>query len=95
MRFTRIRSCHIGVGGKPYDAWSYRVNSSYTHHWGTYANPLVRAEGVTSVMFELTYMPIKFHGWQFSSTIASDYSSLIGNNIGGMLTVRRVGLIVE
>lgn len=95
MSSTRIRSFHIGVEGKPYKEWRYRMMGSYTHHWGTYSYPLINPEGVTSTMLEITHIPAKLQGWRFTGTIASDYSTLIGNNIGGMITVGKTGFITK
>lgn len=93
MPNTRIRSFHIGAEGQPSESWAYRIMSSYTHHWGSFTDPLVNPEGVTSVMLELAHTPTKLQGWQFVGAIATDYSNLIGNNVGGMLTIRKTGFL--
>ena len=95
MRFTRIRAFHVGVGGNPYEGWEYRLLGSYAHHWGTYTTPLVSPQGITSTMLEITHTPIKNRGWQFVGTIAADYSHLIGNNVGGMITIRKTGCLTK
>lgn len=93
MYYTRMRSYHIGVEGEPYQGWAYRLLGSYTRHWGTYTTPLVNPAGVTSMMLEVVRTSAKYQGWQFLGTIAADYSSLIGNNTGGMITIRRIGFM--
>jgi hypothetical protein len=43
-------------------------------------------------MLEATYSPIKYQGWQIEAALAADHSELIGNNLGGMLTLRKQGI---
>ena len=95
MPNTRVRSYHIGLEGQPYEAWTYRIMGSYTHHWGSIFDPLVTPEGVTSMLLEFIYAPIKYSGWQFVGSLASDNSNLIGNNIGVMITIRKIGSLVK
>ena len=42
-------------------------------------------------MGEITYTPGKLKGWTITAAVAYDHSKLIGNNFGGMLTVRKSG----
>jgi hypothetical protein len=95
MPNTRIRSYHIGAEGQPYRSLKYRVIGSYTHHWGSIFDPLVNPEGVTSMMLEITCAPKQCVGWQFVGAIASDSSNLIGHNIGGMITIRKIGSLIK
>lgn len=95
MRYTRLRSFHFGVEGIPYSGWAYRIMGSYTRHWGTYSSPLVNPEGVAFTMLELTHIPNKLQGWQFTGTLAVDRGNLIGNNVGGMLTIKKTGLLTR
>lgn len=95
MPNTRIRSYHIGITGEPYKEWAYRIMSSYTRHWGSFAEPLPNPEGVTSAMLEITHTPSKVQGWQFTGAIATDRSNLIGNNFGGMITITKTGFLTK
>lgn len=95
MRFTRIRACHIGIEGNPSEGWEYRLLGSYVHHWGTYTTPLVNPEGITSTMLEIAHTPAKSPEWQIVGTIAVDYSNLIGNNVGGMVTLKKNGFLTR
>lgn len=93
MPNTRIRSYHIGVEGQPLNEWNYRLMGSYTRHWGSYADPLVTPEGVISTLLEINCIPSMLKGWEFAGTIATDCSNLIGNNFGGMITIRKKGFL--
>ena len=95
MRFTRIRAYHIGVEGNPSEGWEYRLLGSYVHHWGTYTTPLVNPEGITSTMLEIAHTPTKFPEWQIVGAVAVDYSNLIGNNVGGMVTIKKKGFLTR
>ena len=93
MRYTRIRSYHVGIDGVPCLGWAYRMLVSYTRHWGTYTSPLVNPEGVTSMMLEIARTSTKIQGLQFLGTVAADCNSFVGNNIGGLITIRKTGLM--
>ena len=95
MPYTRIRSFHIGAEGKPSEAWAYRIMGSHTRHWGSFVEPLINPENVTSGMLEVTHTPSKLQGWQFIGAIATDHSILIGNNIGGMVTITKTGFLTR
>ena len=93
MPNTRIRSYHIGVSGEPYQGLMYRIMTSYTRHWGSFVDPLVNPESVLALMLEVTYTPVILRNWQFVGTLANDYGNLIGNNVGGMLTIKKSGIL--
>ena len=95
MPYTRLRSYHIGTEGKPSKAWEYRIMGSYTHHWGSVTDPLENPSGVTSVLLEIAYTPTRCEDWKFTGAIASDYSQLIGNNTGGMITIKKTGFLTK
>ena len=91
MPYSRIRSHHIGFDGTPCPYLDYRVMTSWTKHWGSYEDPLPNPLAQLSIMGEVTFAPQKWNGWKFTGAIAYDHSKLIGNNIGGMLTVCKSG----
>ena len=95
MPNTRVRSFHIGVNGQPFKTWKYRLMGSYTRHWGSFVDPLVNPEALTSIMLEITHSSSRMKGWQLVGSIAADYSVLIGNNVGGMVTFKKTGFLVK
>ena len=95
MRFTRLRSYHIGAEGSPYAKWAYRIMGTYTRHWGTYSYPLVNPEVVASTMLEITHSIGRLQGWQVTGALAVDCSQLIGHNVGGMITIKKTGLMTK
>ena len=91
MPYSRIRSHHIGFNGTPCKVLDYRIMASWTKHWGSYEDPLPTTLTQLSTMGEICYTPTKLHDWKFTASIAYDHSKLIGNNIGGMLTICKSG----
>lgn len=95
MLHQRLSSLHIGITGTPYKEWTYRIMGSHTGHWGTIREPLPNPESVTSLLWELTYAPGKLYGCQFVGCVAADFGNLVGNNVGGMVTIRKMGLFAK
>lgn len=93
MPYTRLRNYHIGIEGKPSSTCSYRILASHTRHWGTVIDPLPTPMSVTSIMIETTYTSTQLQGWQITGALAYDHSELIGNNFGGMITLRKYGIL--
>lgn len=92
---TRLRSYHIGIEGNLHAAWSYRLLASHTRHWGSITDPLPNPMSATCLMVETTYKPTKIlgWGWEVTGALAYDHSELIGNNMGGMFTLRKYGIL--
>ena len=90
---NRVLAHHIGFCGSPYQSLSYRMLLSYSRHWGTYDNPLNEIKKQFNSLFEVTYAPQQLKGWSFTVSGAMDRGSLLGNNYGGMLVIRKQGII--
>ncbi|MBQ8220725.1 MAG: hypothetical protein IJZ31_05910 [Bacteroidaceae bacterium] len=95
MPNQRLRSHHIGFDGQPTNTLHYRFMGSWSKHWGSLEDPLPTPLTQLSLMGELTYIPLKWRGWQFTGALALDRSLLIGNNFGGMITIRKIGKIKD
>ena len=93
MPNNRLRSYHIGIEGAPYAEWQYRALFSHTRHWGSITDPLHHPMTATCMMIENTYTPQRLQGWQVTTALALDRSELIGNNFGGMVTIRKYGIL--
>jgi len=97
---NRMTARHIGISGNPTSELSYRILASYTRNWGRYehlfttdhgAYPAVKRD--VSTLFELTYNPRKMDGWSFIGSAGMDRGSMMGNNTGVMLTIRKSGVL--
>jgi hypothetical protein len=90
---NRVLAHHIGFCGSPCQSLSYRMLLSYSRHWGTYDNPLNEIKKQFNSLFEVTYAPQQLTGWSFTVSGAMDRGSILGNNYGGMLVIRKQGII--
>lgn len=95
FRSNRVRAHHIGISGSPFQDWSYRVKISFARHWGTYNQPLKEVTWQTSGLAELTWKPSAWDGWSFSGAVAADLGGLIGKSLGGMVTVKKEGILLK
>ena len=90
---NRVLAHHIGFSGSPVPALNYRVLLTYSRHWGTYDNPLNEIKKQFNSLVEVTYSPEKLKGWSFTLSAAMDRGNMLGNNSGGMLVIRKQGII--
>lgn len=95
FRSNRMRAHHIGWSGTPGRDWRYRVKLSLARHWGTYGAPLKEMARQASGLAEVTWQPAAWAGWSFSVALAADKGGLIGNSIGGMMTVKKEGVLLK
>lgn len=93
FRSTRMQAHHVGLSGRPSSEWDYRLLFSYARHWGTYFDPLPDVENNINALLEATYCPVRLGGWSFTASVAADFGDLLGKSAGGMLTVRKAGLL--
>ncbi len=92
---NRIIAHHMGIYGRPTAEVQYRLLLSHSRNWGTYDEPFREVEDNTSALVELTYAPRKFAGWSITASGAFDHGNLLGNNTGGMLILRKTGLLTK
>lgn len=86
---NRVRAWHIGVMGDPTDWLHWRLLASLTQNWGTYDHPLDDMTSQNYFLFETTIYPYSWNGWQVKAAIGWDKGGIVGNNVGGLLTVSR------
>ncbi len=92
---NRIIAYHLGISGNPSQDMSYRLLLSHTDNWGTYGKPFKEIMRNTSALLELTYSPLKLCGWSFTASGAFDKGDLLGDNTGGMITIRKTGILTK
>lgn len=90
---NRVLAHHIGFSGSPMPELNYRILLSYSRHWGTYDNPLNEIKKQFNSLAEITYTPSRGKGWSFTLSGALDRGSMLGNSGGGMLVIRKQGII--
>ena len=87
---NRIRTHFAGVAGDIY-GYQYRLLAAYTRNWGTYRTP--QESENTAIMLEALKEVKQAWGLQFGLRLAADFGTQYGNRFGGMLTIRKEGLI--
>lgn len=93
FKSTRVKAHHFGILGRPHADWQYRALFSFSRHWGTYTVPLYEVEKNANAMLEVTYKPHQWKGWEFSLAGAIDRGAMLGRSAGGMLTIKKRGII--
>lgn len=91
LRFynNRIQALHAALSGDPSVEWHWRLLVSLTQNWGTYDLPFTDIRRQAYTMAEATYRPRWASGWTGIAAIGLDHGGLIGNSIGGQLTIRK------
>ena len=93
LRSNRMRANHVGISGQPNDEWKWRLLATHTKHWGTYSAPLDKVRKQFSGMVEVSYTPQSIKGWNFTMAMAYDNGNYLGNCMGGMISIKKVGNI--
>lgn len=93
FKSNRVQGFHIGLTGQPTSELEYRLLFSAVSHWGTYSLPFREVKHNYNGLLELTYRPMKFKGWSFTLSGAADAGNMLGRSAGGMVTIRKTGLI--
>lgn len=93
FKSNRVKGFHLGVNGSPTSEIDYRVLVSVVKHWGTYGVPFRAIRRSRNGLLEVTYKPERIKGWSFTLAGAADGGNMVGDSWGGMLTIRKTGLI--
>lgn len=93
FKSNRVKGFHLGLNGSPTSEIDYRVLVSVVKHWGTYGVPFRTIRRNKNGLLEVTYKPERINGWSFTLAGAVDGGNMLGNSWGGMLTIRKTGLI--
>lgn len=86
---NRVRAWHAGVNGYILPFLEHRVLLTYQRGWGTPFAPFIEVRNSLSALGELTYSPPQLKGFTFVGSLAFDKGSLLGNNLGATLLVRK------
>ena len=92
VKNNRFWAWHLGVSGHPVKGLSYRLLCSWQRGFGTYLKPLTSPQRNTSLLAEACYSFCErssLGGWSIKGALAFDHGSLLGNNVGGQLTIAK------
>ena len=90
---NRVEAFHFAIEGEPCKGLGYRLLLTKSNNWGTYSDPFTDIKENLSGYIELRYKPAKLEGWSVAASFAFDDGNLYGNNNGGMLTIRKEGIL--
>lgn len=86
---NRITAWHMGLCGNPTPWLHWRALATHTDNWGTYQHPYDGKQGQQYYMLETLITPAKWHGTMLAVALGMDHGKVVGNNIGGQLTIRK------
>lgn len=95
FKSNRIRGQHIGISGNPTTEWKWKLIASYIRYWGSYRIPLDKVRKQIYSMVEIMYQPQYAKGWNVSLGIGLDRGNYLGNSLGTMITIRKIGGIIK
>lgn len=90
---NRVKALHIGIDGTPLDVLKYRILGGYRTSWGSYLYPRQAKAHTFSFMLEATYTPRRLPALHVKGQFGLDHGKLLGNNVGGCVTVTYNGLL--
>ncbi|MBR1754986.1 MAG: hypothetical protein IJ739_00470 [Bacteroidaceae bacterium] len=86
---NRVKAWHVAIAGDPTPEWHWRLMASFSRNWGCYVPPLPEMKRQAYTFAEVTYKPAWAPGWQGVVGVGYDHGGLIGNSVGGQLTIRK------
>lgn len=100
FRSNRFRAHNFGLAGSPVKGLDYRLLYTHQKSFGTYSQPFTSARRQSSLLVEAIYSPERLgrrdrtsdaigRGWQFGLAVGIDRGSLLGNQWGAELTLRK------
>lgn len=96
VKNNRLYAFHLGVSGDPLQNLHYRLLVTYQKGFGTYKKPYSNPRENLSVMAEATYsFPEEslLGGWAVCGAFGMDRGKLLGDNLGGQITITKHGIL--
>ena len=87
---SRVWAYHGGLKGDIY-GFRYRAMVTYADNYGTYKNPLKSHN--TAFLLEVKKTVPQAWNLEFGIALAGDFGTQYGNQFGGMITIRKQGII--
>jgi hypothetical protein len=90
---NRIKSHHIGLRGSPTNEINYRVLYTHIKSLGSYTVPIIDPLYANYFLLEVGYAPKRVDGLSLQASLGANTGKLLGNQLGGLLTLRWNGTI--
>lgn len=91
---SRVRLHHVGIRGD-ISGFKYRVLCSHVRNFGNDNTSKLLLSRNTAALLEVSKHVQKAWGLDFGISIAGDFGSQFGNQIGAMVTIRKQGIITQ
>lgn len=86
---NRFTAWHMGIAGQPTEQLHYRLRATWQEGLGTYEQPFFNPKHNVSVGIETDYKAdCLYKGLHIGAAFGFDRGQLLGNNTGGMLTLK-------
>lgn len=94
---SRFMAFHLGISGRPIPALDYRLLGTWQEGFGTYKRPFTHSRRQLSLLAEAHYAFSRswLNGWSVGLAMGFDHGTIVGNNFGTQLTIRKSGLLVK
>lgn len=88
---NRFVAWHLGISGKPFTQFSYRILATYQTGYGSYSNPIYPKQHQGNVLVEAAYQFDK--GWCVKGALGFDFGKIHGDNQGLQFTIIKKGVL--
>lgn len=87
---TRVQVHHFGLEGN-IQGFDYTLLTSFSKNYGNYYPAFPAMKRSTSLLFQINKSLRSFHQIEIGGSIGMDRGTMYGNNLGGMLSIRKTG----
>ena len=95
VKDNRFMAFHLGIDGRPFPRFMYRVLASWQEGLGTYDEPYENKRNNFSLLVEGGYAfgGKLLNGWKVKGGYGMDLGAILGDNYGFQVTVSKCGLL--
>lgn len=95
VKDNRFMAFHLGIDGRPFPRFMYRVLASWQEGLGTYDEPYENKRNNFSLLVEGEYAFCGklLNGWKVKGGYGMDLGAILGDNYGFQVTVSKCGLL--
>lgn len=95
VKDNRFMAFHLGIDGRPFPRFMYRVLASWQEGLGTYDEPYENKRNNFSLLVEGEYAfgGKLLNGWKVKGGYGMDLGAILGDNYGFQVTIVKNGLI--
>jgi len=97
---NRFMAFHLAFSGHPTPQLDYRVLGTWQEGFGSYSRPFTASRRQLSLFAEAQYAfspastPL-LRGWSIGLALGYDHGTIVGDNFGTQLTIRKTGILCK